>query len=142
MSSDYRIAGYLLPSILVLWLVACFVGAEHRVQAGAADASTSLAFDIPPYTGQSYTDSVPATLDLAEMARLSLNALTQPVDPDQDYSLYFVASWNQNPPVLRHETGSDDCLGKFIGPQVLNRLISGSDQNLDHEHHILERAYL
>src|ERR1043166_5800777 len=99
MSSDYRIAGYLLPSILVLWLVACFVGAEHRVQAGAADASTSLAFDIPPYTGQSYTDSVPATLDLAEMARLSLNALTQPVDPDQDYSLYFVAtsndaSWN------------------------------------------------
>jgi hypothetical protein len=83
--------------------------------------ATPFAYDIPPFTGQRYTDRVPDTLDLAERARLSLNALTRPVDPQRDYSLYFVAAWNQNPPVLRHEAGGDDCPGKFIGPQVLNR---------------------
>ena len=99
-------------------------------------------YDIPPYTGQRYTDRVPDTLDLAERARLSLNALTRPVDPHREYSLYFLATWNQNPPVLRHEAGSDDCLGKFIGPQVLNRIVCGSDANLDLERLILEHAYL
>src|SRR5690349_14436027 len=142
MSSDYRSAGYWFRSVLVLWVVASFVGVECKVHAGTTNLTPPLAFDIPPYTGQSYTDSVPATLDLAEMARLSLIALTRSVDPEQNYSLYFVASWNQNPPVLRHEAGSDDCLGKFIGPQVLNRLVSGSDQNLDLERLILEHTYL
>ena len=104
--------------------------------------ATPFAYDIPPYTGQRYTDRVPDTLDLAERARLSLTALTRPVDPRRDYSLYFVATWSQNPPVLRHEASSDDCLGKFIGPQVLNRIVSGSDANLDLERLILEHAYL
>jgi hypothetical protein len=142
MRSGFRSTGFGLRSILVLSLVACTVGADRPVFAGTPPPTHSLAFDIPPYTGQTYTDRVPATLDLAEMARLSLNALTQPVDPAQNYSLYFVASWNQNPPVLRHEAGSDDCLGKFIGPQVLNRLVSGSDEYLDFERRILEHAYL
>ena len=79
---------------------------------------------------------------ISPSGRLSLNALTRPVDPHRDYSLYFLATWNQNPPVLRHEGGSDDCLGKFIGPQVLNRIASGSDANLDLERLILEHAYL
>jgi len=118
------------------------MGADGLVLATTAAPAPSLAYETPAYTGQTYTDSVPATLDLAEMARLSLNALTRSVDPEQNYSLYFVVSWNQNPPVLRHEAGSDDCLGKFIGPQVLNRLVSGSDQNLDFERRILEHAYL
>jgi len=104
--------------------------------------ATPFAYDIPPFTGQRYTDRVPDTLDLAERARLSLNALTRPVDPHREYSLYFVATWNQNPPVLRHEAGGDDCLGKFIGPQVLNRIVCGSDANLDLERLILEHAYL
>ena len=107
-----------------------------------AGPATPFAYDIPPYTGQRYTNRVPDTLDLAERARLSLNALTRPVAPQRDYSLYFVAAWNQHPPVLRHEAGSDDCLGKFIGPQVLNRIVSGSDANLDLERLILEHAYL
>src|SRR5216117_1015828 len=142
MSSDSRDAGYRLPPVLVLWLAACPLCADGLVLAGSAEPAPPLVFEIPPFTGQTYTDSVPATLDLAEMARLSLNALTRPVDPVLNYSLYFVVSWNQNPPVLRHEAGSDDCLGKFIGPQVLNRLVSGSDQNLDFERRILRHAYL
>jgi hypothetical protein len=117
-------AGSLLLGILPVW------------------PATPFAYDIPPYTGQRYTDRVPDTLDLAERARLALNALTRPVDPERDYSLYFLATWNQNPPVLRHEAGSDDCLGKFIGPQVLNRIVSGSDANLDLERSILDHAYL
>ncbi len=142
MSSGSCTAGRWLPLILVLWLLACLTGADRLVLAGTAPLTPPLTNDIRAYTGQSYTDNVPATLDLAEMARLSLNALTRPVDPAQDYSLYFVVSWNQNPPVLRHEAGSDDCLGKFIGPQVLNRLVSGSELNLDLERRILEHAYL
>lgn len=105
-------------------------------------ATNFLQYEIPSYRGDRYADNIPATLDLVEMAQRSLNALTRTVDPSKEYSLYFVTCWAQNPPVLRHETGSDDCLGKFIAPQVLNRLVSGSDLNLDLERRILDRNYL
>ena len=48
------------------------------------------AFAIPPLEGQRYTDSVPDTVDLAEMAGLSINGMLGPNDPEDGYELYFV----------------------------------------------------
>jgi hypothetical protein len=38
-------------------------------------------FAMPPYEGQRYEAVVPDTLDLAERARLAVNALTEMTDP-------------------------------------------------------------
>ena len=38
----------------------------------------------PAYPGDYYDTQVPATLDLAERARLCVNALTETTDPDYD----------------------------------------------------------
>ncbi|MBN1308965.1 MAG: hypothetical protein JXA18_13665 [Chitinispirillaceae bacterium] len=102
-------------------------------------APLSKGADIPPYRGTRYIDSVPQTLDLAEMAGLAINGLTGPIDPDDDYSLYFQADWFRRPPVLRHEEGSDECLSKFMGALVFNRLISGSDLHLTTERNMIDR---
>ena len=85
---------------------------------------------IPPYLGDRYEDSVPDTLELAEMARLAINGLTGPLDPAAGHELYFEVNWCRNPPVMIHDF-SDWCVIKFLGPMVLMRIICGSDHNLD-----------
>ncbi len=94
-------------------------------------------FEIPAHKGQSYSDRVPDTVDLAEMARLAINGLTGAGDPDSHYELYFTVNWFKNPPRMYHDAGAD-CQAKFMEPLVLNRLISGSTQNLDIERAMIE----
>jgi hypothetical protein len=94
-------------------------------------------FEIPPYEGERYEDSVPDTLDLAEMARLAINGLTGPTDPKDGYELYFQVCWFRNPPAMYHEFSSGS-KAKFMGPLVLNRIISGSSQNLYVERKMIE----
>jgi hypothetical protein len=47
------------------------------------------AFDIPPYSGERYKDTVPDTLDLAERAKLALRGATSITDPEADYEIYM-----------------------------------------------------
>ncbi|MFH1998083.1 MAG: hypothetical protein ABIK28_00315 [Planctomycetota bacterium] len=94
---------------------------------------------FPAYEGTRYDDVVPATLDFAEMAELSLAGMTRPLDEARDYTLYFLTVWNRNPAVLRHEEGSDACQAKFTGPLVLNRILCGSEYNLEIEKKVLTR---
>ena len=94
-------------------------------------------FEIPQYKGERYDDTVPATLELADMARLALNGLTGPNDHERGEELYFVVNWFTNPPVMCHEFSSG-CQSKFLGPLVLNRLISGSSAHLDIERRMIE----
>src|SRR5690242_6824854 len=61
------------------------------------------AFDIPPYSGQLYEDTVPDTLDLAERAKLALHGATSISDPDADYEIYIWVDFFRNPPVMRHD---------------------------------------
>ncbi len=89
-------------------------------------------FDIPPYRGERYQDSVPDTLDLAEMAGLAINGLTGPADPAADYEIYATVDFFRNPPVMMHDF-SDPIQPKFMAPLVLMRIISGSEANLDSE---------
>lgn len=60
------------------------------------------AFEIPPYRGQWYEDTVPDTLDISERAKLAVNVLTSMPDPDADYEDYFPVDFFRNPPVMRH----------------------------------------
>ena len=94
-------------------------------------------FEIPPYEGERYEDSVPDTLDLAEMAKLAVNGLTGPTDPKNGYELYFQVNWFCNPPAMYHEFSSHS-QAKFMGPLVLNRIISGSSHNLYVERRMIE----
>ena len=94
-------------------------------------------FEIPTYDGEHYEDLVPCTLDLAEMARLAINGLTGTADPNAGYELWFEAWWTRYPPIMRHEM-SLDCQAKFLGPLVLMRIITGSDEHLDIEKKIIE----
>ena len=85
-------------------------------------------FDLPPLTGQRYELRVPDTLDLGQRAQLALNALTEALDPQADYELYFRANFNRNPPVMWHDF-SDVCDVKFQEAITLMRLMTGNDLN-------------
>jgi hypothetical protein len=60
-------------------------------------------FDVPSYRGQSYSDRIPDTLDIAERARLGVHALTSITDPDADYEIYGACHFFRNPPVMDHD---------------------------------------
>ena len=44
---------------------------------------------MPAYRGERYEDTVPDTIDIAESARLAINALTGALDPNMDHELPF-----------------------------------------------------
>lgn len=85
-------------------------------------------FSVPPYHGERYQATVPATLDIQERAGLAVNGLTGPLDPEKDYMLYFNADFRTNPPSMLHR-GSDICVTKFQEALPLMRLASGSSLN-------------
>ena len=94
--------------------------------------------DIPPpaYPGSYYDAVVPATLDLAERANLSVNALTETVDPEYDDELYWIVDLLAEEPAMYH-TVDDHVQGKFLQALPLVRTACGSRQNLDVEHRLL-----
>src|SRR5215471_16247399 len=57
------------------------------------------AFEIPAYRGKRYEDTVPATLDITERARLGVHVLTSITDPAADYQIYWAVNLFRNPPV-------------------------------------------
>src|SRR5262245_53596492 len=48
--------------------------------------------ELPAYEGERYEAWVPATLDLAERARLALHALTSMTNPNIEYEQYFTVT--------------------------------------------------
>jgi len=56
----------------------------------------------PEYPGEYYDALVPATLDLAERARLCVNALTETTDPDYDDELYWIVDLLAREPAMYH----------------------------------------
>ena len=85
-------------------------------------------FDVPPYDGERYEDTVPATLDIQERCALAVNGLTGPTDPERDHLLYMFVSLMANPPMMGH-TKSDICQIKHMEALPLMRIVSGSDHN-------------
>jgi hypothetical protein len=78
---------------------------------------------------------IPATLDLAERARLAVNGMTEPTDPAADYRVYWKTSFRFNPPTMYHDVSDTGITLKFAEAVPRMRIMSGSQQNL----HVEER---
>lgn len=98
-------------------------------------------FTLPNYSGKSYEALVPNTLDLAERARLAINGLTQMLNPNIDYQLYFSVHAMADPPTMIHTGASDlNTVGKFQEVLPLMRTMCGSTQGLDAERGLLSNT--
>ena len=89
-------------------------------------------FEIPEYHGRRYADTVPDTLDIAERSKLCVHALTSITDPNADMEVYWLASFQRNPPVMQHDF--NDWVANVEGLKEalpLLRIATGSTEN-DH----------
>lgn len=122
------------------------VNSSHQAGRAASGKKLSIqyarqsipAFDVPAYRGQSYEDTVPDSLDIAERAQLGINAVTRITDPDADYEIYMWVNAFHNPPIMTHDF-NDWCQlveGIMEGLPLL-RTATGSDLNAD-----VDRAWM
>lgn len=77
----------------------------------------------------------PATLDLADRARLAVNGMVEPTDPEGDYRVCWKASFCFNPPVMYHDGSDTGITLKFLEAAPRMRLMSRSEQGLHVEQH-------
>ena len=89
-------------------------------------------FQAPAVKGTRYIDTVPDTLDIAERAKLCVNTMTSIADANADQEVYWLATFYQNPPVMRHDF-SDwvQSVEGMMEALPLVRVATGSTQN-DH----------
>ena len=86
---------------------------------------------------RTYRVTVPDTLDLAERARLGVNAMTGIIVPHESYQPQQGVSYYRNPPVMSGQYGStvmqvgNEMWGKHIEALLEMRLMSGSEQSAD-----------
>jgi hypothetical protein len=87
-------------------------------------------FEIPPYAGTRYQDTVPDTLDLAERAKLGVHLLTSITDPLADDEIYWLVDFSRNPPVMLHDFNDwvTNCEGLMEALPLL-RAATGSSLN-------------
>jgi hypothetical protein len=73
---------------------------------------------------------VPDTLDIAERAKLCINTMTSIADGNADEEVYWLATFYQNPPVMRHDF-SDwvQSVEGMMEALPLVRVATGSTQN-------------
>jgi len=92
----------------------------------------------PEYPGKYYDALVPATLDLAELGRLAINAFDGMLNPNCDYELYMGISHNADTPVMFHMQHDLQTLGEYFEtfPQI--RIMCGSKQGLDAEYGLMK----
>jgi len=93
---------------------------------------------IPAYRGTRYQVEVPDTLDLAERAALSVNGLTNSVDPENDYEVYWTVKLLDNKPVMSRSEHGWQIQTQMEEALPLMRLISGNMQNMHVEQRWLE----
>ena len=97
-------------------------------------------FNLPQYVGERYEATVPDTYDIQERARAVQNVVTQAIDPQWDYQMYFRVEFASNPAIMWH--GLDDmCQQKYMQVLPLIRLITGENQDMHIEHAWWEAAF-
>ena len=97
------------------------------------------AYEFPVSGGKQYERLVPDTLDLAYMASLGLNVLTEATDPKCDYAMYPLVLAT-NPTVMMHNM-ADVMDPKYIESRPLLRLMTGDTTGL-HVDKIVLKSYL
>lgn len=83
---------------------------------------------VPDLDRESYTDTVPDTLDLAERARHAVHGMTEMTDPDANHELYWAAQFGMDRPLMFHDL-NDWIEYKFYGPVAMLRTACGSEEN-------------
>jgi hypothetical protein len=79
-----------------------------------------------------YEACVPDTLDLASRAADALHGLTQVLDPEMDYEMYFKATFWANPAYMAHEnTGLPTNNPKFAEALPMMRQMVGGEKYMD-----------
>ena len=122
-----RAAPSLAAAVMLLALAG--VGAAPAPEPDAAYTVTAAAL-LP--AGEHYERSVPATLDLAERARVAVHGLTHMLNDKDLYSPYEHAFFNTDPPCMSRVFGPGrGCWSKLTEATLLARLMSGSDEHLD-----------
>jgi hypothetical protein len=87
---------------------------------------------VPALDGLRYQDTVPDTLDIAERAKLCINAITSITDGNADEEVYWLATFFQNPPVMVHNFNDwVQTVEGMMEALPLLRVATGSTQN-DH----------
>lgn len=82
-----------------------------------------------------HANLIPATLDLAERARLAVNAMTEATNPEEDYRVYWKVTFRSNPPIMYHDFSDTGIAAKFMECLSRMRLMSESRQG----QHVEER---
>ncbi len=90
-------------------------------------------FKQPAFKGEYYEAVVPATLDLAERARLAINMMTESANPNCEYLPYSFHEHLSIPPRMLHFNQDLTCFGKYVEAVAMMRAMCGSQQNLETE---------
>ena len=123
----------MLPrSVAAIGLLVVFLSSA----ALAAQTVTAPAQPESSLTGTYYKAVVPATLELAERARLAVNAITGAADPHNNYEVFQCGHCDQQPANFNHNHGGP-CLAKAIDVLPRMRRMSGSHQNEDFDRKIV-----
>lgn len=136
--------------IAIVVLLLCPVPAAKAVEREGSDNASACkigyiredipAIKVPTYAGTRYEDKIPDTLDIAERAKLAINALTEATDPNADCEMYWAVHFNRNPVTMHHDW-SDVCQPKWMESLELMRIATGSDRN-NHVDSVWRRATL
>lgn len=87
--------------------------------------------------GEFFEAAVPDTLDLAERAELSVNALTGAISDEHNFEVFQCAHLDQQPPNM-NLSWAGPCVGKPIEALPMMRTMSGSKLNIDKEEKMIE----
>jgi hypothetical protein len=87
-------------------------------------------------TNELKSDEVPDTLDLADRAALSINALTGAADPERNYETYLSGHLVFRPPNMSGLSGM--CAAKPVHALPCLRVMSGSKLRSDYDYKMLE----
>jgi len=105
-----------------------------RERAGAFHLSGAA-----PYDQKSYKSNVPDSLDLVDYANYGINGLTQTLDPQFNYEIFFRVQLGTNPPYLSHDTtGLPTINPKFAESLPMLRAMSGSTQYADIDQKLMQ----
>jgi hypothetical protein len=98
----------------------------------------SISIEVPPYEGKTYDAEIPDTLELAARASLAINGITSLVNPEYDFAQYTYVDMRHDPPYMAMEAGITNLNPKWLEALPMLRIMSGSTQNLDIDHQMLE----
>ena len=124
-----------VPSVLLLVLSLFFAATAHGQN---PNPDSVLNKEKMKPTGRWYEATVPDTLDLAERSKLSLNVMLGNIEPEREYSVYQLYTFDTKPGEPYGLTWNIQHFNLRALP--LLRTMNGSDRGLDLEYDIMENV--